>query len=194
MQSSYRTGQPQSSTSVINNAPAVHGRYSSKYLPYALVDFDKQQIFTNAVSGTPENPIWAGNNTQYKFDVSRMTDLSLSIYIRNPSAAPQAGRSEDIFIGTVAVKPVFEETRVHQVGSKHTDKGGEQENSPGHSAAKWLSMRDGSGSLKVGVEFVENRQNSLSIDDFDLLKVVGRGSFGKVMQVQYSATLRAQRS
>ncbi|KAF7198382.1 Serine/threonine-protein kinase gad8 [Pseudocercospora fuligena] len=52
----------------INNMPSVHGRYSSKYLPYALVDFDKQQVFVNSVSGTPENPVWAGESTQYKFD------------------------------------------------------------------------------------------------------------------------------
>jgi serum/glucocorticoid-regulated kinase 2 len=68
----------------INNMPSTHGRYSSKYLPYALVDFDKQQVFVNAVSGTPENPVWAGENTQYKFDVSRSTEISLSLYLRNP--------------------------------------------------------------------------------------------------------------
>ena len=46
-------------------------------------------------------------------------------------------------------------------------------------------MQFGSGQMKVGVNFVENRQDRLAIDDFELLKVVGKGSFGKVMQVQY---------
>ncbi|RMZ73483.1 serine threonine- kinase gad8 [Pyrenophora seminiperda CCB06] len=95
------SNRPQSAAGSINAAPTIHGRYSSKHLPYALVDFDKQQVFINAVSGTPENPLWAGSNTQYKFDVSRVTDLTVSLYIRNPSASPNAGRNEDIFIGTL---------------------------------------------------------------------------------------------
>jgi len=159
-------------------------------LPYALVDFDKQQVFINAVSGTPENPVWAGNNTQYKFDVSRMTDLSLSLYIRNPSAAPKAGRSEDIFIGTVTVKPAFEEIQAQKEDRKNAVKGSEQESSLSQHGVKWLDVRYGSGTIALGVEFVENRQSSLSIDDFELLKVVGRGSFGKVMQVQKRDTRR----
>ena len=96
---SYAGGRSQTAQAGINAVPTIHGRYSSKYLPYALIDFDKQQVFINAVSGTPENPVWAGESTQYKFDVSRVTELSISLYIRNPNAPPQAGRSEDIFLG-----------------------------------------------------------------------------------------------
>jgi serum/glucocorticoid-regulated kinase 2 len=184
---SYASGRPQSSTGAINNAPTNHGRYSSKYLPYALLDFDKQQVFINAVAGNPENPVWAGDNTQYKFDVSRMTDLSLSLYIRNPAADPKAGRSDDIFIGTVSVKPRFEEMRALKEDAKSKGKSGEVDKSLGQSGAEWIDISYGTGSIRVGVEFVENRQKSLAIDDFELLKVVGKGSFGKVMQVQYVA-------
>jgi serum/glucocorticoid-regulated kinase 2 len=102
-----------------------HGRILSKYLPYALIDFDKQQVFINAVSGTPQDPVWAGSNTQYKFDVSRTTDITISLYIRNPTAT-SAGRSEDIFIGTFKVTPRFEEvqkrTRQHKRKSVLWDK------------------------------------------------------------------------
>jgi serum/glucocorticoid-regulated kinase 2 len=170
------TNRPQSAAGSINAAPTIHGRYSSKHLPYALVDFDKQQVFINAVSGTPENPLWAGSNTQYKFDVSRVTDLTVSLYIRNPSASPNAGRNEDIFIGTLKVHPRFEESRQD---SKNGD------GSAGQAGADWIPVQFGSGQMKVGVNFVENRQDRLAIDDFELLKVVGKGSFGKVMQVQY---------
>lgn len=168
--------RPQSAAGSINAAPTIHGRYSSKHLPYALVDFDKQQVFINAVSGTPENPLWAGGNTQYKFDVSRVTDLSVSLYIRNPTAPPNAGRSEDIFIGTLKIQPRFEEQRTDDKSRKDTQ---------GQAGAEWIPVQFGSGQMKVGVNFVENRQDRLAIDDFDLLKVVGKGSFGKVMQVQY---------
>lgn len=170
--------RPQSAAGSINAAPTIHGRYSSKHLPYALVDFDKQQVFINAVSGTPENPLWAGSNTQYKFDVSRVTDLTVSLYIRNPSASPNAGRNEDIFIGTLKVHPRFEESR-------QDSKAGNGEGGAGQAGADWIPVQFGSGQMKVGVNFVENRQDRLAIDDFELLKVVGKGSFGKVMQVQY---------
>lgn len=170
-------GRPQSAAGSINAAPTIHGRYSSKHLPYALVDFDKQQVFINAVSGTPENPLWAGGNTQYKFDVSRITDLTVSLYIRNPTAPPNAGRNEDIFIGTLKINPRFEEQRDGK------DKKGENI-AAGQAGADWINVQFGSGSMKIGVNFVENRQDRLAIDDFELLKVVGKGSFGKVMQVQ----------
>ena len=175
-------GRPQSAAGSINAAPTIHGRYSSKHLPYALVDFDKQRVFINAVSGTPENPLWAGGNTQYKFDVSRMTDLNVSLYIRNPTAPPNAGRNEDIFIGTLKINPRFEEQRDGQ------DKKGEN-TAAGQAGADWISVQFGTGQMKVGVNFVEVRQDRLSIDDFELLKVVGKGSFGKVMQVQYVKTI-----
>ena len=103
-------GRPQTSGGGgFSGIPSNHGRISSKYLPYALLDFDKMQVFVNSVSGTPENPLWAGDNTQYKFDVSRVTDLNVHLYIRNPNAPPGAGRSQDIFIGVVRITPRFEE-------------------------------------------------------------------------------------
>jgi serum/glucocorticoid-regulated kinase 2 len=171
------SNRPQSAAGSINSVPTNHGRYSSKYLPYALVDFDKQQVFINAVSGTPENPLWAGGNTQYKFDVSRVTELSVSLYIRNPAAPPNAGRTEDIFLGKCVVNPRFEES---QTGDAKTKTVG-----AGQIGAEWLDVQFGSGSMKIGVNFVENRQDRLRLEDFDLLKVVGKGSFGKVMQVMY---------
>ncbi|THV44995.1 hypothetical protein BGAL_0546g00030 [Botrytis galanthina] len=62
---SYSNMRPQTSGGGIQ-VPTNHGRISSKYLPYALLDFDKMQVFVNSVAGSPENPLWAGDNTQYK--------------------------------------------------------------------------------------------------------------------------------
>ena len=175
----------------INSAPTNHGRYSSRHLPYALLDFDKLQVFVDAVSGSPENPYWAGDNTQYKFDVSRVTDLAVQLYLRNPNARTGVGRSEDIFLGAVKVNPRFEEVRQYvedpKSSKKDKEKGilafAQQERELGQSGAEWLDVTFGTGSLKIGVAFVENRQRTLKIEDFELLKVVGKGSFGKVMQV-----------
>ncbi|KAJ5176068.1 Serine/threonine-protein kinase gad8 [Penicillium canariense] len=104
-----QSARPQSTSGGINSAPTIHGRYSTKYLPYALLDFEKNQVFVDAVSGTPEAPLWAGDSTAFKFDVSRKTELNVQLYLRNPAARPGAGRSEDIFLGAVKVHPRFEE-------------------------------------------------------------------------------------
>ena len=185
------TGRPQSGGGGINAAPTIHGRYSSRHLPYALLDFDKLQVFVDAVSGSPSNPYWAGENTSYKFDVSRATELSVQIYLRNPNARPGAGRSEDIFLGVVRVNPRFEEAKQFVEDPKASKKDreknmaafAEQERSMGQMGTEWLDVTFGTGSLKIGVAFVENKQRTLKIEDFELLKVVGKGSFGKVMQV-----------
>ncbi|KAL2012636.1 hypothetical protein VTN00DRAFT_161 [Thermoascus crustaceus] len=192
-------GRPQSTNSGINAAPTIHGRYSTKYLPYALLDFDKNQVFVDAVSGTPENPLWAGDNTSFKFDVSRQTELSVQLYLRNPAARPGAGRSEDIFLGAVKVNPRFEEAAQPYVedpklSKKDNQKAAaahaEQERHMGQLGAEWLDLQFGTGSIKIGVSFVENKQRSMKLEDFELLKVVGKGSFGKVMQVMKKDTGR----
>ncbi|CAF9915766.1 MAG: hypothetical protein GOMPHAMPRED_000846 [Gomphillus americanus] len=173
----------------INAAPTNHGRYSSRYLPYALLDFDKVQVFVDAVSGTPENPYWAGDNTQYKFDVSRVTDLSVTLYLRNPNARGP-GRSEDIFLGACKVKPRFEEMQFDAVQKSKDKNGGTVDKEAGQVGSEWLNLAFGTGALNIGVRFVENREKALKIEDFELLKVVGKGSFGKVMQVRKKDTAR----
>ncbi|KAL1862013.1 Serine/threonine-protein kinase [Paecilomyces lecythidis] len=197
--SSYVAGnRPQSTSGGINAAPTIHGRYSTKYLPYALLDFDKNQVFVDAVSGNPENPLWAGDNTSFKFDVSRQTELSVQLYLRNPAARPGAGRSEDIFLGAVKVHPRFEEAQPYvddpKLSKKDNQKAAaahaEQERTMGQLGAEWLEMQFGTGSIKIGVSFVENKQRSMKLEDFELLKVVGKGSFGKVMQVMKKDTGR----
>ncbi|KAN0076465.1 Protein kinase-like domain containing protein [Elaphomyces granulatus] len=192
------TARPQSTSGGINAAPTIHGRYSSKYLPYALLDFEKLQVFVDAVSGTPENPLWAGDNTSFKFDVSRQTELNVQLYLRSPAARPGVGRSEDIFLGAVKVHPRFEEAHPYVDDAKLSRKDNqkaaaahaEQERTLGQLGAEWLDLQFGTGSIKIGVSFVENRGRSMKLEDFELLKVVGKGSFGKVMQVMKKDTGR----
>ncbi|OJD15566.1 AGC/AKT protein kinase [Emergomyces pasteurianus Ep9510] len=197
--SSYaQSTRPQSTSGGINAAPTIHGRYSAKYLPYALLDFDKLQVFVDAVSGTPENPLWAGDNTSFKFDVSRVTDLNIQLYLRNPAARPGAGRSEDIFLGACRINPRFEEARPFVEDPKASKKDrekaaaahAEQERQMGQSGTEWTNLQFGTGAIKIGVSFVETRQKSLKMEDFELLKVVGRGSFGRVIQVMKRDTGR----
>lgn len=178
-----------------NAIPTNHGRYSAKYLPYALVDFDKQQVFVNAVSGTPNSPLWAGDNTAYKFDVSRTVDLSVSVYIRNPNAPASAGRSADICIGICKIKPKYDYVEADRPSSKSSKKDKDRPRTADKQEEELCAIhnpRTGAhkGYIKLKCEFVETRQKSLNIDDFELLKVVGKGSFGKVMQVMKKDTHR----
>ncbi|OIW28209.1 Pkinase-domain-containing protein [Coniochaeta ligniaria NRRL 30616] len=190
--------RPQTSSGGFTGIPTNHGRISTKYMPYALLDFDKVQVFVNSVEGTPENPLWAGSNTQYKFDVSRVTELVVHLYIRNPTAPPGSGRSQDIFLGVVRINPRFEERQQFVEDPKASKKEREKaaaefanrERTLGMVGEQWVDVQYGTGKLKIGVEYVENRAGKLKIEDFELLKVVGKGSFGKVMQVRKKDTSR----
>ncbi|KAF4964995.1 hypothetical protein FSARC_7173 [Fusarium sarcochroum] len=188
------SGRPHSSAGGFNGIPTNHGRISGKYMPYALIDFDKVQVFVNSVDGNPENPLWAGGNTQYKFDVSRVTELVIHLYMRNPSAPPGSGRSQDIFLGVVRINPRFEERQQHaedpKASKKDREKAAAENASRGHQGAEWVDVQYGTGKIKIGVEYVETRAGKLKIEDFELLKVVGKGSFGKVMQVRKKDTNR----
>ena len=65
-----------------------------------------------------------------------------------------------------------------------------QEQALGQAGAQWLDVTYGTGKIRIGVNYIENRSKSLKIEDFELLKVVGKGSFGKVMQVKKKDTQR----
>jgi serum/glucocorticoid-regulated kinase 2 len=45
---------------------------------------------------------------------------------------------------------------------------------------EWLPISGGSGSIHVQVVFKPAQNQHLTIDSFELLKVIGKGSFGKV--------------
>jgi serum/glucocorticoid-regulated kinase 2 len=149
-------------------------------MPYALVDFDKMQVLIRSVNGNPENPVWAGPSTQHRFDVSRAAELTVHLFLRNPDATPGSGRTQDICLGVARLEPWF--------GPLVTE---EQDQPLGFRGVGWVDIRHGTGRLQIGVDYAETAQpGKLSIDDFELLRVVGKGSFGKVLQVQKKDTDR----
>ena len=168
--------------------PRVNGRVPAKYMPYALVDLDKVQVFINSVGGDPETPFWAGPNTQYKFDVSRVAEITVQLFIRNPHSKPGSGRSQDIFLGVVHLDPRLKPGQPANTTIR-SDKT-LREQYPGFTGIQSVDIQGGTGKLQLGVEFVRNQPGKLSIDHFELLKLVGRGSFGKVMQVRKKDTNR----
>ncbi|KFA79421.1 hypothetical protein S40288_10177 [Stachybotrys chartarum IBT 40288] len=182
--------RPYSSAESFGAIPTKLGCISTKYMPYALIDFDKVQVFVNSVDGNPDNPLWPGGNSQYKFDVSRVTELVIHLYLRNPTAPPGSGRSQDILLGVVQINPRFEERQLSE--DPKAGKKGEKsvQQSESHRGAEWVDVQYGTGRIKMGVEYVETRAGKLKIEDFELLKMVGKGSFGKVLQVRKKDTNR----
>ncbi|KAG0219084.1 AGC protein kinase Gad8 [Mortierella sp. NVP41] len=148
------------------------------WLPYAVLEFDKNEVLIDALGGELSNPVW-----QYRahFDVSRVSDVQLSLYIRIPNpkvvaAMDKSGSmmesetsSEDVFLGNVKLEPRWDEQMQDE----------------------WFTLGGGTGKVRVQVVFKRDSANTpLTIDAFDLLKVIGKGSFGKVMQVRKRDTSR----
>lgn len=157
-------------------AGGVHGhsRHLSRiFRTYCVLEFDKTQVVVNANSGVPDAPVFAGNTTQFKFDVSREAELSVGIYMRNPG--PRGSGDDDQFLGSCKILPSFEEPLPN---AKKPPSG------KGLSGTEWVPLNGSSGSVKVGVEYSRNQDMPLAMSDFELMTVVGKGSFGKVMQVK----------
>ncbi|KAF9916892.1 AGC protein kinase Gad8 [Lobosporangium transversale] len=145
------------------------------WLPYAVLEFDKNEVLIDALGGELANPVW-----QYRahFDVSRVSDIQLSLYIRIPSPKAMAALdktgnitendSEDVFLGNVKLEPRWDEQMQDE----------------------WFTLQGGTGKVRVQVAFKRSANTPLTIDAFDLLKVIGKGSFGKVMQVRKRDTSR----
>ncbi|KDQ52889.1 hypothetical protein JAAARDRAFT_445836 [Jaapia argillacea MUCL 33604] len=137
------------------------------WLPYVVLEFDKNEILIDAMGGDLSNPIW---NYRADFDVSRTGNMSVSAYLRTAqSLQGQDDMGDDILMGRVDLTPVLDAN---------------------HASDQWYTATAGSGSFHLKVDFKPTRAESLTIEDFELLKVIGKGSFGKVMQVRKKDTQR----
>ena len=65
----------------------------------------------------------------------------------------------DIFLGGIKIVPNFDE-----MGSQD----------------QWYDIVGGSGKIQIGVTYKPSYGHSLTVDDFELITVIGKGSFGKV--------------
>ncbi|TPX69348.1 hypothetical protein SpCBS45565_g02581 [Spizellomyces sp. 'palustris'] len=140
-------------------------------LPYVVIDFDKNEILVTAKDGNPatRTVIW-GHRAH--FDVSREAEVTVLVYQRG-------AQQGDVLLGSVRVKPLLIDGKLQDqwYPLQADSTGGEQ---PGTL-----------GEIHLQFHFKKSGQNkSLTIDDFELLKVIGKGSFGKVMQVRKRDTNR----
>lgn len=165
---------------------------------YLVLEFDKTQLVLEATAGTLENPVWKATSN---FDVSRPEPLTINIYAKLPaSLVKSVGSSEvgslglssslgaslsssqpkksssatffDVFLGSVKLSPTFKSAN----GGSTTLVDG------------WEPLSSGTGQLKLSLDYKPTKNEPLSMKDFELLKVIGKGSFGKVMQVRKKDT------
>ncbi|KAI8630404.1 serine/threonine-protein kinase gad8 [Xylariaceae sp. FL1651] len=139
------------------------------------------QVFIDSIDGRPENPFGAGSNTEYKFDVSRVEELTIHLFIRNPTAPPVSGRTQDIFLGVVHLNPRFEAKLLEDEAPRKKDS---DKLASDFGGIGWVHIQNGTGKLQIGVDYIEEDIGKLKINDFELSKVIGRGNFGKLRQAK----------
>jgi serum/glucocorticoid-regulated kinase 2 len=136
------------------------------WLPYVVLEFDKNEILIDALGGDLTAPVW---NHRADFDVSRTSDISVSAYLRTAPSQTQEDMGNDILMARVDLTPMLE----------------------GHHASdQWYNATAGTGSFHLKLDFKPLQDQRLTIEAFELLKVIGKGSFGKVMQVRKKDTGR----
>ncbi|ORX82508.1 kinase-like protein [Anaeromyces robustus] len=149
------------------------GNLSLGSLPYGIVEFDKNEALINAKDGGGDKPpLW---QARAHFDVSKESNIVISFYQKRI-----VNNEENvILLGTTVVEPIFEDQKM---------------------VDDWfpIKMNEAEGlcdddERRVHIQVCykpAGAKKSLSIDEFELLKVIGKGSFGKVMQVRKKDTNR----
>lgn len=176
---------------------------------YLVLEFDKTQVIVDATGGTVDSPIF---DTTSNFDVSRAETLSVQVFAKIPIV--QDGSNPGISSFTPPGIP--ENGAQNQHSSKNQSSSSDDKNKEdsmlppkkryqevflgsckieSNMASKSFNgvknLSSGTGSLAMSTAFKANKTaKHLTIEDFDLLKVVGKGSFGKVMQVRKIDTQR----
>ncbi|GAA5810702.1 AGC protein kinase Gad8 [Mucor flavus] len=144
-------------------------RKQNWWLPYVVLEFDKNEVLIDSLGGDTANPIY-----QYRahFDVSRSSEVSISIYMRHPPTAQgEAPRTtNDYFLGGVKIQPNFDSTKIED---------------------QVLAIVGGTGAMHLQLCYRPQQVSTpITFDAFDLLRVIGRGSFGKVYVVRKKDTNR----
>ncbi|CAI5757408.1 unnamed protein product [Candida verbasci] len=164
-----------------------------KSLLYLTIEFDNNVLVIEPQKGTVSQSTW---NQVVSFDVTKKSQdqpsLNLNLFIRLPNMLiPESEKIDkkylfsnfqsdqnnigDLLIGTLKLPLNLKHQQ--QVRLIHH----EYLQFLTHSNVQDLSSAI--GELMVTIDYKSMTKKHLSIEDFDLLKVIGKGSFGKVMQV-----------
>ncbi|KII86751.1 hypothetical protein PLICRDRAFT_55660 [Plicaturopsis crispa FD-325 SS-3] len=140
------------------------------WLPYLVLEYEVNQVLITPLGGELQKPLYM---YQAHFDVSRDSELSIQCYLRTEE--PKRGgdgladdMGNDVLMGGVKFVPDF-----NNFGTQN----------------QWYDL-SGGGKIQIGVAYQPSTGQSLTIDAFELITVIGKGSFGKVMQVRKRDTSR----
>ncbi|KAI7900986.1 kinase-like domain-containing protein [Cokeromyces recurvatus] len=161
------------------------------WLPYVVLEFDKNEVFIDAVGGDTSCPVY---NYKANFDVSCYSNVFISIYLRQPYPsqhdAVKKAHHNDYFLGRITLQPNFNNPQVilNQVYSII-----------GGTGAMWIQscyyyyphhQTPPLTPLPQQQQQQQPTSSNIHIQSFDLLRVIGRGSFGKVYAVRKKDTNR----
>ncbi|KAJ8064924.1 hypothetical protein OCU04_007228 [Sclerotinia nivalis] len=157
-------------------------------LPYALLDFDHSQVIVDAVSGTTKSPLWAGKETSYGFEVSRVAELTVFLYLRNPLASMG---HQDFFLGAVKLHPWANESYKYDEMNVTASLGQESY----AAVPKWLNVQNEAAKILIGVDFKEWKHPSVGYlhpsDNFNYREIIGGGINFTVSRVGMMETSRS---
>lgn len=148
-------------------------------LLYLTVEFENNVLVIEPVDGSIQKSLW---NKVVSFDVTKTLKssnnssnfLTLNLFMRLPglfSCKPDQPSIEEILIGSIKL-PLnlkFHNENIRLLNHEYLP----------FKTIESIEI----GNLMISIDFKPILKRHLSIDDFDLLKVIGKGSFGKVMQV-----------
>lgn len=161
-------------------------------LLYFTIEFDNTVATIEPEYGTMTKPVFNKIST---FDVTRkLPFLKIDVFARIPSILlPSKMWQQEMSANDEKLKEMLEKINSNQ--DVHLDSFQLPINLKFDTASNirlynhhWVSLENGLGRINISIDYKPSRNKPLSIDDFDLLKVIGKGSFGKVMQVRKKDT------
>eukprot|EP00128_Syssomonas_multiformis_P018117 Colp12_sorted_trinity150504_noHs@7930 len=149
----------------IGFAQNLNPKHKKVCKPFCIVEFEHTEVMGVASEGS--SPVW---NEKFIFDSCALSG-QLKITVRD-----KAAEDVDDFLGFVKIIP----SRVHDKLIEQTLK-----------LVPRVWRDKVKGDISITTKFVKADEGKfVSIEDFELLKVLGKGSYGKVMQVKKKDTGR----
>ena len=173
-----------------NNNKSSLSSIAQYNLVYAIIEIENSSERICSIGNTISNTKF---NSVTTFDITSPMNsiLSIQLFIRIPGSLLESNKQEDHLIGSIICK-------LKDLNENNSNFNSNYDNSSPTRLLnhKWINLKNPYtddnliGSLNLTLDFKPLTKDSkpLSIDDFELLKVIGKGSFGKVMQVKKKDT------